>query len=422
MITLCRALQEKNHDLFFTSLSQITDPGMLNQHVFEWTALGLACKHLLVMEVGHLLKAGANPNIATKYFNKFPIHLACDHERGNLEMVQNLVNHGSEINVQDADLSTPLHLACFQSNDEVAFYLLEKGARIDLSDLDDETPLVRACYAHNKTIISRLIKAGSNVNYPNGECLEILIRAGSHMMDSVHELLRANADLSLQPYMSVASAYNNVEMMKLLREQNFPIDQAGRALGLTPLHHACVSIPSGIAPVKLLLHWGANVNTQTQTGDTPLHYAVERMNLKKVQVLLSFHPDVNIMNSVGLSPLGILLHARCAAEDIDSYLTIARLLIEVGSCLSLSEVTEIKKTMPVILSQQLIEAQISNLLDEIQTELVNARTLRELCRIVIRKTVKPNVDDNITFLPIPQILLDYLRFNDILSSEDSSES
>jgi len=62
--------------------------------------------------------------------------------------------------------------------------------------------------------------------------------------------------------------------------------------GETPLHAACLK--SNEFVIRFLMERGANVNVQSSTGETPLHYAVRYCN---------FDSLMNIFNSI---PIGIL--------------------------------------------------------------------------------------------------------------------
>ncbi|EGG22308.1 ankyrin repeat-containing protein [Cavenderia fasciculata] len=68
-----------------------------------------------------------------------PLIWGCD--RGNLEMVQLLIESGANINDSDLDGLTSLHYACMCSHYNVIKLLLENGARKDLTDNEQQTPL-----------------------------------------------------------------------------------------------------------------------------------------------------------------------------------------------------------------------------------------------------------------------------------------
>lgn len=62
----------------------------------------------------------------------------------------------------------------------------------------------------------------------------------------------------------------------------------------TALHHAIVYNKHDVRIAEYLLQKGADPNTQTRTGFTPLHTAVWDSNLPAVEVLMKYGADVNL--------------------------------------------------------------------------------------------------------------------------------
>ena len=69
----------------------------LEQHHSGFTLLSLACKLNRYDLVALLLEKGADPNAPTYYLSKHPLHFACDHSDGNLDIVRLLVSVGAEV-------------------------------------------------------------------------------------------------------------------------------------------------------------------------------------------------------------------------------------------------------------------------------------------------------------------------------------
>ena len=61
---------------------------------------------------------------------------------------------------------------------------------------------------------------------------------------------------------------------QVLHSYGAEVNSTGR-LGLTALHHACISQEATHDAVRLLLLWGSNPNSTTNTGDTALHFACQ---------------------------------------------------------------------------------------------------------------------------------------------------
>ena len=64
-----------------------------------FTPLGLACKLNRADLVPLLLHKGAKPNVESIYLKKCPLHYACDHSDGNLDIVRMLLASGAEVGV-----------------------------------------------------------------------------------------------------------------------------------------------------------------------------------------------------------------------------------------------------------------------------------------------------------------------------------
>lgn len=78
-----------------------------------------------------------NKNI-NEFFNhsnsKFPLHIAC--ERGNLEMVNLLLEAKFDINIVDDKGRTLLYYACMSNNSDICKHLILKGIKRKYGELD----------------------------------------------------------------------------------------------------------------------------------------------------------------------------------------------------------------------------------------------------------------------------------------------
>lgn len=107
--------------------------------------------------------------------------------------------------------------------------------------------------------------------------------------------------------------------IKVLHNYGVDVNRRG-ALGLTALHHACISREATSDAVRLLLTWRANVNMASATGDTALHYAC--------QVNIVIHVE----NYFLISLKGCLISINTSQEKSDysaiiNYTKICRLIL-----------------------------------------------------------------------------------------------
>jgi uncharacterized protein len=97
-----------------------------------------------------------------------PLILAC--YRGNAEVAKYLIETGSDIN-GTSSMGTPLMAAVVKGNTEIVRHLLEKKANPDLSDANGTTALIYAAMFKNPEIIKLLLanKADKTKTDKNGK-------------------------------------------------------------------------------------------------------------------------------------------------------------------------------------------------------------------------------------------------------------
>lgn len=116
--------------------------------------------------------------------------------------------------------------------------------------------------------------------------------------------------------------YSDPDYMQYVIDKGVPVNDDVNALGHTPLMH-CVLVRSNEC-VRVLLRNGAQPDLSTaKSGSTPLHLAVQRGYTDKVKLLLEYGASVDSRDAQGNTPL-ILTGAAANTA-------IAKLLIERGA-------------------------------------------------------------------------------------------
>lgn len=100
-----------------------------------------------------LLKAGANVNYRTKFYQRNALHQLC---RGhvNVEVVDLLIHAGIEFNMRDIDRETPLMIAVFWHKTATTERLIEYGADVNATNISsqDNTIHLAVSFSHYQII------------------------------------------------------------------------------------------------------------------------------------------------------------------------------------------------------------------------------------------------------------------------------
>jgi len=156
---------------------------------------------------------------------------------GDANAVEDFLDKGVDVNVQDSVEITPLHVAAARGRLEVAELLIVRGAKINLTNYWNQTPLHAAVNCGNP------ITGDAEVTRGRYEIAKLLISRGAHLED----------------------------------KDDF---------GQTPLHAAASGGNADI--VKLLLDSGVSVNTIDANCRTPLDW-VDDEHKKDIVALLLKH-------------------------------------------------------------------------------------------------------------------------------------
>jgi ankyrin repeat protein len=201
------------------------------------SAIHSACIHGVPM-LELLLKSGANPNcqdndpdydelwtsktFGDKVEHRTPLHYCCF--EGDVEAARLLFQAKADLNIQDAQFKTPLHLAIEEGHDAVIVFLLQSGAAPDMCTLESgmkNSPLMDAAHSGEHLLAEKLIRSGADVNKVGKQdmtALHLAARRGDDKM--VKMLLDAKADATLESKIgtaiSLARKKGSTELLRLL--------------------------------------------------------------------------------------------------------------------------------------------------------------------------------------------------------------
>ncbi|XP_048062318.1 kinase D-interacting substrate of 220 kDa B isoform X5 [Megalobrama amblycephala] len=230
-----------------------------------------------------------------------PLMLAS--EQGSLEIVQELIRRGANVNLDDVDCWSALIYAAKEGHVEVVKELLENSAYIEQRDMGGWTALTWASYKNRVEVAKILLETGAN---PNTTGLQysvypIIWAAGRGHAEIVKLLLEHEAKVNCSDKYGTtpliwAARKGHYDCVMHLLENGADVDQEG-ANSMTAL---IVAVKGGYTEVvKELLKRNPNVNMTDKDGNTALMIAAKEGYTEIVQDLLDAGTYVNIPDRSG---------------------------------------------------------------------------------------------------------------------------
>ena len=242
---------------------------------------------------------------------------------GDMKSVETLLKLGADVNTQNHEKQTPLHLAFDRKDYAIVKLLLENGANVDAKD-SYGTPLHKACLLGKLEMVKILLKHNANVNErTKTRKTPLHLACRNTESPTIAELLLENGAL-----VDAQDCFSWTPLDHAYDLERLQIAQAllthGASVRTITLHQACCK--GHLEGVKKLIQLNADVNATDEMQRTPLHYACWSGSVEIVQVLLQCNADVlkNIdsKDSDGYTPLHFAIEAGNAE--------VAKLLLKNG--------------------------------------------------------------------------------------------
>ncbi|MEJ1274258.1 hypothetical protein NN561_005140 [Cricetulus griseus] len=238
-------------------------------------------------EVLQLLKEGADPHTLVSSGGSL-LHLCARYD--NVFITEVLIDRGVNVNHQDEDFWTPMHIACACDNPDIVLLLVLAGANVLLQDVNGNIPLD---YAVEGTESSAILLAYLDENGVDLNSLrQIKLQRPMSMLTDVRHFLSSGGDVN---------------------EKNDD--------GVTLLHMACASGYKEV--VALILEHGGDLNRVDDGYWTPLHLAAKYGQTTLVKLLLSHQANPHLVNCNGEKPSDV-----AASEFIEEMLLKAEIAWE----------------------------------------------------------------------------------------------
>ncbi|XP_059354591.1 kinase D-interacting substrate of 220 kDa B-like isoform X2 [Carassius carassius] len=230
-----------------------------------------------------------------------PLMLAS--EQGSLEIVQELIRRGANVNLDDVDCWSALISAAKEGHVEVVKELLENSAYIEHRDMGGWTALTWASYKGRVEVTKVLLETGANPNTTGQQysVYPIIWAAGRGHAEIVKLLLEHGGKVNCSDKYGTtpliwAARKGHYDCVMHLLENGADVDQEG-ANSMTAL---IVAVKGGYTEVvKELLKRNPNVNMTDKDGNTALMIAAKEGYTEIVQDLLDAGTYVNIPDRSG---------------------------------------------------------------------------------------------------------------------------
>jgi ankyrin repeat protein len=144
----------------------------------------------------------ADSVFATQSFKDLTLLVAA--HRGLLDIIQELLLHGANIDVQlsFAHYESPLILATISCSYECVDFLLERGAKVNSEDTYCKTALIHAAEKKDVRLVERLLAAGADVNKIGDK--------GSALVAAIRKIESSNDEASLGVMRSLVAAGTSI--------------------------------------------------------------------------------------------------------------------------------------------------------------------------------------------------------------------
>lgn len=230
-----------------------------------------------------------------------------------------LIRKGARLEIQDLDQKSPLDLAVMRKHLTLVRYFVDCHEKIDLDvDGKDRKPyLHQACEAGAVELAALLIELGSSiekVDFQGMRPIHIAAKQGNFPLLKHLLAFGAECDARTAEGQSVLQLLPRPEVVSIVR--SYRSARVKRSKNKESLIHTAVDLSDEIH--LPLLSKIEDINKKDTRGQTPLHKAVLKGNLKMVSLLLDRGASIDVEDSSSLTPLviAILIKENLFVTDI----------------------------------------------------------------------------------------------------------
>ena len=241
--------------------------------------------------------------------------LICSVDKGNLPLVQLILDNGANIDDTNNLGNTALIVACSKRYPCIVTELISRNASINIANKKGNRAVTFVCQMGPVKTMEFLIANDAETEFfningdtplliacRNGQCdvAKLLLQ----YYNKEYILFRAKIDGFDALFASVEQ--DRPDCVKLMLENGVPVDEKTDKdneilVESTPLHLAAYY--GRYESTKVLLEFGADPNSRNVNNMTPLHLAVMRNHVKIVELLMKFNANPNLYDNIGNTPV-----------------------------------------------------------------------------------------------------------------------
>ncbi|KAI9738729.1 MAG: hypothetical protein M1834_008234 [Cirrosporium novae-zelandiae] len=236
---------------------------------------------------------------------------------------------------------TRLHkIVCGLSLKSLTDELQETTSQIDDVDSNHRTALSWAAHQHNASAVQTLLKFGANPDIPGPSgCTPLHYACGgrdadpTNLLTTVKSLATSTSKINFKdnlgrtPLMQAAKQKQDTpKLISILLDASADLNSQS-STGWTALHFAAERNRATV--VQHLLDKGADINSRTKSGATPLMEAVKSNSHQSLRILFEFNADATATNKAGESILHIA--AKFGGAKTSEILTNAGLKLDIDA-------------------------------------------------------------------------------------------
>nr|XP_033785571.1 serine/threonine-protein phosphatase 6 regulatory ankyrin repeat subunit A-like [Geotrypetes seraphini] len=264
----------------------------------NYTALHIAAQYCKPLVAQTLLGFGAQVQLKGGKARETALHIAARIHEGE-KVAEMLLKSGADVNLEQENGETALHIAARHGNLKMITALIEEGGELIGQSKVGESPLhiaVRHCHLPVvEEILRYLVNEKSRLEAT--ACVNQQNKEGETPLHLAAAITKTMTHLEEE----------DSQIIRILMEYDANISIATKQMCETPLHY-CARVGNADALLEVLRHISSNrmqqaINNRAKNGWSPLLVAAERGHTEIVKILLQNHARIDVFDEQGKAAL-----------------------------------------------------------------------------------------------------------------------